>query len=96
MRVLGRLADVIAIDRGHFLHALERLDLLRELFALTDDVIAHRTAAAVCLIFFFLFDQVIDAVQRHAAIVADDAAAAIGIRQSGHDLVAARQTHFGV
>ena len=94
VRILRRLADVIAVDGGHFLHALERLDLLSELFALTDDIIAHHSASAVCLIFFFLFDQVIDAVQRYAAVIADDAAAAVSIRQSGHDLVAARQTHF--
>ena len=94
LRVGGRLADVKAIGRGHRLHALERLDLLGNLFAQADDVLGHRAVAAVGQVFGFFLNQEIDAVERDAAVVADDAAASIGIRQAGDDLVVARLLHL--
>ena len=42
-----RLGDVVAIDLGHLLHALEGTDLLCNLLALADDVVEHRAVAAV-------------------------------------------------
>ena len=43
----------------------------------------------------FVLDQPRDAVERHAAVVADDAAAAVGVGQSGQDVRAAAGLHVG-
>ena len=94
LRVGRGLADVKAVGGGHRLHALERLDLLGDFLAQADDVLGHRAVAAVGQILRLFLDQEINAVERDAAVVADDAAAAIGIRQAGDDLVVARLLHL--
>ncbi len=96
-RFLGvgcRSGNVVAIRSGHFLHAFQRLDLIRNFLALADDVVGHRAIAAIRQILLFFPNQKVDSIKRHPAVVADDPAASIRIRQSGHDFVAARQTHF--
>ena len=92
--VISGLGDVEAIGGGHFLHAMERANLLRELFAEADDVISHRAVAAIGFVFFFPSDELVDAVKSNAAIVADDSAAAIGVGKTGEDLVVAALHHL--
>ena len=92
--VLSRDGNVKAVVSGHFLHLHQGADLIGDFFTLTDDLIGHDAAAAVSHVFFFLGDQEIDTVERDAAVVTNDAAAAIGIRQTRNDLVFTGKTHF--
>ena len=59
---------------------------------MTSSVIAVAPQLARSLV--FSLNQEINAVERDAAVVADDAAAAIGIRQAGDDLIVARLLHL--
>ena len=80
----GRRRDIKAILLGHNFHLAQSLDLHSQLFSLTDDVVRHRTAAAVGKVFLLLLDQEVDTVQGHTAIIADDTATAVSIRQLGY------------
>ena len=93
--VLGGLGDVVAVGFGHLLHALQGADLAGDLLAQTDDVIGHGAVAAVGKILLLELDQGVDAVQGNAAVVAHDAAAAVGIRQTGDDVGVACLLHLG-
>ena len=75
----GRSGDVVAVDLGHVLDATERTDLLCNLLAQTDGVVGHGAIAAVEKVLLLLGDQEVDAVERDATVVADDAAAAVGV-----------------
>ena len=92
--ILGRRRDVVAVDLGHLLHLLQRADLLCDLLALADDIVRHDAAAAVGEVLALLLNEEIEAVERHAAVVADDAAAAISIRQARDDVAMARLAHL--
>ena len=92
--ILGRIRDVVAVGLGHLLHLLQGPDLLGELLALADDVVRHDTAAAVCEVLTLLLDEEIDAVERHAAIIADDAAASVRVRQARDDMAVTRPAHL--
>ncbi len=91
----GRLRDVAAVGGGHLLHALEGVDLQGQFLALADDVVGHGAVAAVGKVVLLGLDQVVDAVQRHAAVVANDAAAAVGVGQAGDDVAVAGLAHLG-
>ena len=92
--ILGRRRDVVAVDLGHLLHLLQRADLLCDLLALADDIVRHDTAAAVGKVLALLLDEEIEAVERYTAVVADDAAAAVGIRQARDDVAVTRLAHL--
>ena len=92
--VLGGLGDVEAVGLGHLLHALQGVDLAGDLLPQTDDVIGHGAVAAVGEVLLLELDQRIDAVQGHAAVVADDAAAAVGVGQTSDDVGVAGLLHF--
>ena len=91
----GGLGDVEAVGSSHLLHALQGGDLHRDLLALADDLLGHRAVAAVGKVVLLGLDEVVDAVQRHAAVVADDTAAAIGVGQAGDDVAVAGLLHLG-
>ena len=78
---------------AQLLQLLQGLDLLAQLLALTDYVGIHDHAGGVLLALLVL-DQPVHAVQGHAAVVADDAAAAIGIGQAGDDVAGAAGAHL--
>ena len=44
--------------------------------------------------FFFFFDQEVDTVEGHAAVVTDDTSAAVGIRKTGYDMAVAGSFHL--
>ncbi len=96
LRVGGGLGDVEAVGLGHHLHALQGADLLLHLLArrMTSSVIVPSPQLAKSSGLLVL-DQVVDAVQGNAAVVADDAAAAIGIGQAGDDVAVAASPHLG-
>ena len=53
------------------------------------------SASRCVLLFLLAFDQPLDAVQRDPPVVADDAAAAVGIGQAGQHVRAAASPHVG-
>ena len=91
----GRLGDVVTVSSGHLLHALEGTDLLGDLLAGTHDVVGHGAAAAVEQVLLLAGDQAIDAVESDTTVVADDAATAIGVRQTGDDVGVTSGAHLG-
>ncbi len=83
LRVLSRTGDVETVGRRHCDHILEGLDLVGELFRAADLLLGGRHFAERVLVLLLLLDQTVHAVQRRAAVVADDAAAAVSVRQTG-------------
>ena len=95
VRVACGLRDVVAVDLGHRLDALEGADLLGNLLAQADDVVGHGAVAAVEEVPLLLGDEEVDAVERHAAVVAHDAATAVGVGQAGDHVAVAGGAHLG-
>ena len=91
----GRAGDVEPVARGHLLQFFERANLLAEFLAVADDLLGghHRVEAAASPL--PSLDQPRDAVERHAAVVADDPPAAVGVGQPGEDVRAAAGPHVG-
>jgi len=85
----GRGRDVEAVAGGHGLELLQGPPLLGELLAVADDLFRRGLGIEGLLLLLLPLDQAVDAVQRHPAVVADDAAAAIGVRQAGEHVRAA-------
>ena len=83
---LRGLRDIEAIRLSHDLELLQGLDLLGVLLAVACPVLGEAEVAHCALGCFLLSDEVIHAIEGHAAVVADDAAAAVGIRQAGNDV----------
>ena len=81
----GGAAQVAAIALAHFCQFGQGADLLVELFAQADGGIGHGTGFAVLQVLAAGGDELVRAVQGHAAVVADDTAAAVGIGQTGDD-----------
>ena len=81
--VAGRAGDVVAVHLGHHLHVLQGLDLVVELLRRPDGGGAHHAVPQGDFVGFLLFDQPVDAVQCHPAVVADDASPAVGVGQAG-------------
>ena len=94
LRGLRRAGQVQAVLVAEVDELLEGLDLLVVLLAEADPVLDLRLGEVVAvrhgiLVALLELDQRGDTVQGHAAVVADDAAAAVGVRQTGEDLVVA-------
>ena len=90
-RVARRAGDVVAIEQCHLLQLLQRPDLLGQLLAQPDHVLGRMAIVQLLLLALLVGDEEVDAVERHSPIVADDAAAAVGVRQAGHDARCARR-----
>ena len=91
---LGRTGQIQAVLVAEGDELLEGLDLLVVLLAEADPVLDLRLGEVVAvrdgvLIALLEGDQLVDAVQGNTTVVADDAATAVGIRQTGEDLVVA-------
>ncbi len=92
---LRRTGQVEAVLVAEVDQLLEGLDLLVMLLAEADPVLDLRFGEVVAvrhgvLVALLELDQRVHAVQGDAAVVADDAATAVGVRQAGEDLVVAR------
>ena len=92
--VLSRAGNIITIACRHFFEFPESTDLLGSFFSLAD----KRAVKIICnhalKRFFLLFNQKIDAIQRHSAIIPNDSAAAIGVWQTGDNPVVACLFHL--
>ena len=95
LRVGRGLRDVVAVDLGHLLEALQGVDLVGDLLALADDGVGHGAVAAVEKVGLLACDQAVDAVEGDSTVVADDAAAAVGVGQAGDDVGVAGGAHLG-
>ena len=78
---MRRAAQVEPVVFAHRADLLQRLDLLGDLFAQADAGVGHR-AGQVAQILLLGFDQAVGAVERQAAVVADDAAAGVVVGQA--------------
>ena len=94
LRVGSRVGNIETIGLGHHLELAEGADLLLQLLAIADVVGGHDRRSG-SLLGLLVLDQVVDAVQGNTTVVADDAAAAIAIGQTGDDVSRAASTHLG-
>ena len=93
VRVGGRAGDVVAVGGGQVLQLLQGLDLLGVLLAVARPVLGEGLVGVAILVLLLLGDEVINTVEGHAAVVTDDAATAVGIRQAGDDVGGAGGTN---
>ena len=91
-RVSGT-AQVETVVFAHHFHVFQCLDLFCHFFAQTDTGICHRTGEVV-QIFLLCFDQTVDAVKSHTAVVTDDASACIIVGKSGKESQRTEGTDF--
>ena len=80
------LRNVVAVNLRHFLHALERLDLFGEFLALAHDFFGHVGLVGEGLVGHLLLDEVVNTVEGHAAVVAHDSTAAVGVGEARDDV----------
>ena len=90
----GRAGDVEAVDLAKLRELLKGADLLSELLAVADGGLVHGLLGAGVL-GLLLLDEAVDAVERDAAVVADDAAAAVGVGEAGDDVAVTARAHLG-
>src|SRR4029453_17861684 len=88
-RVARRARDVEAVALRHLAELSERPDLLGELLAIANDLVRRHRGIEGVLLLLLALDQPVHAVERDAAVVADDPAAAVGVGQSREDVRAA-------
>ena len=84
MGVCSGLGQVHPIPGGHGFHLPQSPDLLRHFLPQTDTLLVHG-AVQLLQILLFKVHQPVDAVQGHPAVIADDAATAVGVGQSGEE-----------
>ena len=82
MGVGGGPGQVHPIVGGHILHLPQGADLLGDLLPQADALLSHG-AVQLLQVPLFPLDQAVHAVQGHPAVVADDAAPSVGVRQAG-------------
>ena len=70
-------------------------DLLGDLLPQADHIVGHGAVAGIPVVPLLLLDQVVHAVEGYPAIVAHNAATAIGIGQTGDDVGVAGFLHLG-
>ena len=92
--ILRRAGNVKAVAFGHDFHLSECADLVGKFLTLTDNVVSHDAAAAVGEVLLFFRDQCVNAVERHTAVVAHDAAASVRVGQTRNDVVAPGHAHL--
>ena len=91
----GRSGDVAAIARRHRLEVFQRPVLLGDLLREADRLVAHLAVSKRRVLGLLVGKEPLDAVERDAAIVADDPPAIVGIRQTGDDSGLPRLAHLG-
>ena len=83
--VPGGAAEVAAVGGAHPGEFLQGADLFAHFLAQADQLIRKGGIFTVFEILAAFGNQLVRAVQGHAAVVPDDAAAAVGVRKSGDD-----------
>ena len=90
--ILCGAGNVDAVARGHRLYFSQRAYLLGHLLAQADALFRHGAVQRVQIAALFLCQRV-DAVQGHAAVIANDAPTAVGVRQARQQARMARGAH---
>ena len=93
----GRLGDIQPVHLGQLLQAAEVVNLAPDILAQADGLVIHHRVgggANLVKVLLLLLDQAVDTVERHAAIVADNAPAAVGIRQPGEHVGRTQRAHL--
>ena len=70
------------------------MNLQGNFLAQTDDVLAHRTLTAIVEVLLFSLNEIVDAIERHTAIIAHDASTSVRIGESCKDMVMAHALHL--
>ena len=83
--IRGRARDVAVVELGHRREVFQRPHLVGDFLALTDHFVGRPHVVELRPLGLLGLEQPRDAVEGDAAIVADDAAAAIGVGQAGDD-----------
>ena len=83
--VRGWARDIAIVQLAHRGEIVERPKLIGELLADADNLIGRPHVIDLRALRVLGLDQLVNAVERNAAIIADDATAAIGIGQPGDD-----------
>ncbi|MGC0352247.1 hypothetical protein RKD34_007827 [Streptomyces sp. SAI-218] len=91
----GGAGDVTAVGGRHPGQLTQRPYLLGEFLPVTDDVGGGGPGVQRGALGLLRLDQPVGAVQRHAPVVADDPAAAVGVGQTGDDADLAGGAHGG-
>ena len=92
---VGRgVGDVAAVHLRHLAQAAEEVDLPGDLLHEADVLVVHGLLAQGGEVPLLPLDQRVRAVERDAAVVADDAAAAVGVGQARDDAGVARLAHL--
>ena len=94
LHVARRARDVEAVCGGHRLQLVEGADLLGGLLALADEAGVHDVADHLVLGGLLHLDEEGGAIERYAAVVADDAPAPVGVGEAGDDARVARELHL--
>ena len=92
------MTEAVIRDREELadqIRALQGADLVGELLAVADDGLGHG-ARRRGLLRLLIADEEVHAVERHAAVVADDAATAVAVGQAGDDMGGAAGAHLGL
>ena len=80
--VFRRTGDVESVLRRHLLKLFQGFDLFREFLALADLAGIHDVADHLVFGADLVLNEKVDAVEGNSAVVADDASAPVGVRQS--------------
>ena len=91
----GGTGDIESVGSCHFLHLTEAADLIGDFLTEADHIGQHGAVAAVGEILLFALNEEIDAVESHAAIIANDTAAAVGVGKTGNDFVFTSGANLG-
>ena len=94
MCIFGRYTDIKTIGSSHLLQIAESLDLLGNLTAGTQLILVHSAAVEEFLILFLLRNQEINTVESDAAVITNDTATAISIRQASQQAQMASLAHL--
>ena len=78
-RIRGRARNVEAVGHRHHGEVFQRAHLLRQFFAYPDHVVAGPHVIDLCPLGPLRLKQLIHAVKGDAPVIADDAAATIGV-----------------
>ena len=90
--VLCRATQIKTVNLTKLLELFKSTNLLRELLTVTNGLLVHDGAGAIFLI-CLIGNQSVNTVESNTTIVADDAAAAVCVRQTSNDVGVTAFTH---
>src|SRR5699024_6751720 len=86
-RVFCRLGTVITVGLCHFFHSLKGADLVCDLLTNTEICSLHSVSLILDKIRLFFLNQVINTIESHTAVIADNTSSSICILKTCNDFV---------